>query len=92
MPSPRKGLPVIGTVAPGIGVAFALSGVSTAKSGSESKLTEATPGVVVESGSVTKDVPFHTTTLAAAAISGERKVRVIGLRKVPGYGEPLRVT
>jgi len=85
-------LPVTGVVAPGTGVVFALTGDSTAKSGSVSKLTEATPGVVVESGSVTKDVPFHTTTLAAAAISGERKVRVIGLRKVPGYGELLRVT
>jgi hypothetical protein len=92
MPSPRRGLPVTGVVAPGTGVTFALTGDSTAKSGSVSKLTEATPGVVVESGSVTKDVPFHTTASVDAVIRDERTVAVIGLRNVPGYGEPLRVT
>jgi len=92
MPSPRRGLPVTGVVAPGTGVTFALTGDSTAKSGSVSKLTEATPGVAVESGSVTKDFPFHTTTSLDAVIRDERKVAVIGLRNVPGYGEPLRVT
>jgi hypothetical protein len=85
-------LPVTGVVAPGTGVTFALTGDSTAKSGSVSKLTEATPGVVVESGSVTKDVPFHTTASVDAVIRDERTVAVIGLRNVPGYGEPLRVT
>jgi hypothetical protein len=79
-------------VAPGTGVAFALTGDSTAKSGSVSKLTEAAPGVVVESGSVTKDVPFQTTTLLDAVIAGDPKVAVTGLRNVPGYGDPSRLT
>jgi hypothetical protein len=92
MPSPRRGFPVTGVVAPGTGVVFGLTGDSTAKSGSVSKLTEATPGVVAESGSVTKEVPFQTSTSLDPVISGDRKVAVMGLRNVPGYGEPLRLT
>jgi hypothetical protein len=92
MPSPSKGLPVTGVVAPGIGVGFELTRDATAKSGSASKLTVATPAAAVEPGSVTKDVPFHTITSLDAVILVERKAAVSALGNVPGYGEPFRVT
>jgi|HubBroStandDraft_3_1064219.scaffolds.fasta_scaffold01260_5 hypothetical protein len=92
MPSPRNGSPVTGLVAPGTVVTAVLAGDSTAKSGSESKLTVAMPAVVVEAGSMTKDVPFHTTTSLDGMILDERKVAVTAFRNVPGYGAPLRVT
>jgi hypothetical protein len=84
MPSPRKGSPVTGDVAPGTRPAVGVSGDSTAKAGSESKLTDALPAVVVELGSVTNDAPFHTTTSLDAMIFGEVMVTVTGLRNVPG--------
>ena len=62
MPSPRKGSPVTGDVAPGTGPILEVVGDSTAKAGSESKLTDALPAMVVELGSFTNDDPFHTTT------------------------------
>jgi len=92
MPSPSRGLPVTGVVAPGIGVGFELTRDATAKSGSALKLTVATPVAAVASGSVTKDVPFHTVTSLDAVILVERKAPVSGLRNLPGYGEPFRVT
>ena len=92
MPSPRNGSPVTGMVAPGTVVTVVLTGDSTAKSGSVSKLTVAVPAEVVEAGSMTKDVPFHTTTSLDGMILDERKVAVTGCRNVPGYGAPLRVT
>jgi len=77
-------LPVTGVVAAGTFVTVEVTGDSTAKSGSVSKLTEASPEVAAESGSVTKDVPFHTSTSLDAVIRDERRVAVIGLRNVPG--------
>jgi hypothetical protein len=87
MPSPRKGSPVTGDVAAGTTV-----GDSTAKAGSVSKLTDALPAMADEDGSVTNADPFHTTTALIGMILGEEKVTVIGLRNVPGYGAPLRLT
>ena len=83
IPSPRKGLPVTGLVAPGIVVAVVPDGDMTAKSGSLSKLTTPTPGVKVLSGAVTKAVPFHAIITLDEVIDDEWKVRASGLRKVP---------
>ena len=62
MPSPRKGSPVTGVVAPGTGAGLERDRRWTTKAGSVSKLTVAMPALVVELGSVTNDVPFHVTT------------------------------
>jgi len=91
MPSPSRGLPVTGVVAAGTFVTVEVTGDSTAKSGSVSKLTDSWPAADVESGSMTKVVPFHTSTALAAVIPGEAKLAVTGLRNVPGYGAPLSV-
>jgi hypothetical protein len=84
MPSPRKGSPVTGDVAPFTGAVAEVVGVSTAKAGSESKLTDALPAMVVELGSVTNDDPFHTTTSLDAVILGEVMVTATGLVNIPG--------
>ena len=42
--------------------------------------------------SVTKALPFHTTTTLDDVINGDRTARLSGLRKVPGYGEPFSST
>lgn len=84
MPSPRKGLPVTGTVALGTFFAVGLTGVSTAKSGSVSKLTVAVPVVSVDAGSTTKDDPFHTVTALDAVTAASANVADTGLRNVPG--------
>jgi hypothetical protein len=87
MPSPRKGSPVTGDVAAGT-----MFGDSTVKAGSVSKLTAEAPATLVEFGSVTNDDPFHTMTALVGMIFGEAKVTMTGLRNVPGYGAPLRLT
>ena len=82
-------MPVTGTVAPGTGAGGLLIGVSTAKAGSESKLTDALPAESVEFGSVTKDVPFQIVTSLAGSMFGEPKVSVTGLRNVPANFTPF---
>jgi hypothetical protein len=87
MPSPRKGSPVTGDVA-----ADTTFGDSTVKAGSVSKLTADAPATLDEFGSGTNDDPFHTMTRLVRMICGEAKVTMTGLRNVPGYGAPLRLT
>ena len=48
--------------------------------------------VIVELGSFTNDVPFHTTTSLAAVMFGELKLTVTGLRNVPELRSAVQVT
>lgn len=82
-PSPRKGSPVTGAVAPGTGAGFGAVGDWTMNAASLSMVIDAMPAVSVELVSVTNADPVHAPTTLDAVIFGEVTSTVIGLRNVP---------
>jgi hypothetical protein len=82
MPSPRKGSPVTGDVAPDTGVTDVV-GDRTMNAASLSMVIDAMPAESMELVSGTNADPVHAPTSLDAVIFGELTSTVIGMANVP---------